>query len=198
VEAARRGESGPASVSLVAAVYQRLERGDALREFGEKQLPLLTIDPHQFLGIEVNPRAAAITDLVLWIGYLQWHFRTRGNQPLNEPIIRKFHNIECRDAVLAWDAVQPSFDDEGRPVTRWDGRTYAVDPVTGQAIPDGAARVQSSCYLSPRQAWWPEAHYIIGNPPFVGNKGDARRARRRICAGVACGLCRRTGTRWIV
>jgi hypothetical protein len=27
---------------------------------------------------EINPRAAAITELVLWIGYLQWHFRTRG------------------------------------------------------------------------------------------------------------------------
>ncbi|MFV0442107.1 MAG: type IIL restriction-modification enzyme MmeI, partial [Planctomycetaceae bacterium] len=96
---------------------------NALREFGEKQLPLLTIDPHQFLGIEVNPRAAAITDLVLWIGYPQWHFRTRGNAPLNEPIIRKFHNIECRDAVLAWDDIEPVTDESGNPVTRWDGRT---------------------------------------------------------------------------
>ena len=38
----------------------------------------MTVDPHQFLGIEINPRAAAIAELVLWIGYLQWHFRTRG------------------------------------------------------------------------------------------------------------------------
>ena len=29
-------------------------------------------------GIEINPRAAAIAELVLWIGYLQWHFRTKG------------------------------------------------------------------------------------------------------------------------
>src|SRR5262249_35613506 len=36
-----------------------------------------TIDPHQFLGLEVNPRAREIAELVLWIGYLQWHFRTR-------------------------------------------------------------------------------------------------------------------------
>ena len=28
-----------------------------------------TIDPHQFLGLEVNPRAAAIAELVLWIGH---------------------------------------------------------------------------------------------------------------------------------
>ncbi|WP_313900781.1 type IIL restriction-modification enzyme MmeI [Methylobacterium sp. J-077] len=30
-----------------------------------------TVDPHQFLGLELNPRAAAIAELVLWIGYLQ-------------------------------------------------------------------------------------------------------------------------------
>ena len=40
-----------------------------------------TVDPHQFLGLEINPRAAAIAELVLWIGYLQWHFRTRGGSP---------------------------------------------------------------------------------------------------------------------
>ena len=35
-----------------------------------------TVDPHNLLGIELNPRAAAIAEVVLWIGYLQWHFRT--------------------------------------------------------------------------------------------------------------------------
>ena len=33
------------------------------------------MDPHQFLGMEINERAAAIAELVLWLGYLQWHFR---------------------------------------------------------------------------------------------------------------------------
>jgi hypothetical protein len=61
---------------------------------------LKTIDPHQFLGLEVNPRAAAIAELVLWIGFLQWHFRTRGGMP-PEPILRDFKTIEVRDAVLA-------------------------------------------------------------------------------------------------
>jgi len=64
---------------------------------------LKTIDPHQFLGLEVNPRAAAIAELVLWIGYLQWHFHTRGGVP-PEPILKDFKTIEVRDAVLAWDA----------------------------------------------------------------------------------------------
>src|SRR5215218_10909603 len=100
---------------------------DALHGFGESQGVLedtgLTVDPHQLLGIEVNPRAAAITDLVLWIGYLQWHFRTRGEALPPQPVIRKFHNIECRDAVLEYDGVEEVFDEAGQAVTRWDGRT---------------------------------------------------------------------------
>ena len=143
---------------------------NTLREFGDRQQVLLTVDPHQFLGIEVNPRAAAITDLVLWIGYLQWHFRTRGSDPLNEPIIRKFHNIECRDAVLAWDAIEPVFDEQGNPVTRWDGRTTKPHPVTGEEVPDENARVQEMRYLNPRKAEWPETDYIVGNPPYIGTK----------------------------
>ncbi|MCY2996001.1 MAG: class I SAM-dependent DNA methyltransferase [Planctomycetota bacterium] len=141
---------------------------NALREFDERQMPLLTINPHQFLGIEVNPRAAAIADLVLWIGYLQWHFRSVGRVTPPEPIIRNFHNIECRDAVLTWDTVEPVFDDEGKPITRWDGRTTKKHPVTGEEVPDETARVQGLRYVNPRKAEWPPADYIVGNPPFIG------------------------------
>ncbi len=81
---------------------------DILREFGETQHGVRGRHPtHQFLGIEVNPRAAAIAELVLWIGYLQWHFRTCGHAMPAEPIIKNFHNIECRDAVLEYDRKEP-------------------------------------------------------------------------------------------
>lgn len=50
---------------------------NTLRDFGFQQIELRTVNPEHFHGIEVNPRAAAIADLVLWIGYLQWHLRTR-------------------------------------------------------------------------------------------------------------------------
>ncbi|MDT5272386.1 MAG: hypothetical protein QOH49_4572 [Acidobacteriota bacterium] len=147
---------------------------DALHGFGESQGVLedtgLTVDPHQLLGIEVNPRAAAITDLVLWIGYLQWHFRTRGEALPPQPVIRKFHNIECRDAVLAYDGVEEVRDESGQAVTRWDGRTMKRHPVTGEDVPDETARTPLLRYLNPRKAEWPEADFIIGNPPFVGNK----------------------------
>lgn len=61
-----------------------------------------TVDPEKFLGLEVNPRAAAIAELVLWIGYLQWHFRTKGGEPV-EPILKAFRNIKVQDAVLTPD-----------------------------------------------------------------------------------------------
>ncbi|HEX8297802.1 MAG TPA: type IIL restriction-modification enzyme MmeI, partial [Rubricoccaceae bacterium] len=52
---------------------------DALAQFpGQQTLDMtggLTVSPSQLLGVEFNPRAAAIARVVLWIGYLQWHFR---------------------------------------------------------------------------------------------------------------------------
>ncbi len=90
-----------------------------------------TVNPHQLLGIELNPRAAEVAEMVLWIGYLQWHYRTRGNVNPPEPILQDFHNIECRDAVLAYDRIEYETDAQGRPVTRWDGKTLKPHPVTG-------------------------------------------------------------------
>ena len=147
---------------------------DALEGFGETQDLLgfegTTVDPHQLLGIEVNPRAAAITDMVLWIGYLQWHFRTLGNVQPAEPVIKKFRNIECRDAVLTWEHTEPVLDENGNPVTRWDGVTTRLHPVTGEPVPDESARVPLLRYVNPKEAEWPEADYVVGNPPFIGNK----------------------------
>lgn len=145
---------------------------NTLQELGAGQLKLemagITVSPQQFWGLEINPRAAAIAELVLWIGYLQWHYRTRGNTPLAEPIIEDFHNIQCRDAVLAWDAVEPLLDENGQPVTRWDGRTTKPHPVTGAEVPDETARVPAYRYINPRPAEWPEADFAVGNPPFIG------------------------------
>ena len=147
---------------------------NALDRLGHEQAALemagFTVDPHQLLGLEVNPRAAAIAELVLWIGYLQWHFRTRGRVAPPEPIIKNFHNIECRDAVLAYDRTEPVLDAQGQPVTRWDGRTMKKHPVTGEDVPDETARVPLLSYVNPRPAEWPQADFIVGNPPFIGTK----------------------------
>ncbi|MCB1734503.1 MAG: class I SAM-dependent DNA methyltransferase, partial [Gammaproteobacteria bacterium] len=142
---------------------------------GLLQMEGISVDPHQFLGLEVNPRAAAIAEMVLWIGYLQWHFRTQGDVQPPQPVLKDFHNIENRDAVLAWDDVGFVTDEAGRVVSRWDGRTTKTDPLTGREVPDETARVPLERYLNPRPAQWPEAEFVVGNPPFIG-AGPMRQA----------------------
>jgi hypothetical protein len=67
-----------------------------------------TVDPHQFFCMELNPRAAYIAELVLWIGHLQWHIRTKGVMP-SEPILRAFKNIVVKGAVVrGWQATSLS------------------------------------------------------------------------------------------
>ncbi|MCK9387343.1 MAG: hypothetical protein M0Q22_02985 [Sulfuritalea sp.] len=148
-----------------------------LHDLGEGQAQLETegfaVDPHQFLGLELNPRAAAIAELVLWIGYLQWHFRiSKGNAgaSLPNPILRDFRNVECRDAVLAHDGIDYAMDDNGIAISRWDGRSMKTHPVTGEQVPDESARVPLERYKNPRRAEWPAADVVVGNPPFIGDK----------------------------
>ncbi len=50
------------------------------------------VDPHQFLGLEINARARHIAELVLWIGYLQWHIRNTNGLP-GDPVLRDYKNI---------------------------------------------------------------------------------------------------------
>lgn len=92
---------------LESEVLRRLEdvTGQA-----QMKLDIDQVNPSQFLGIEINPRAAAIADLVIWIGYLKWHFKRFGNIPPVEPVLREYKNIECRDAVLAYDGKEPDID----------------------------------------------------------------------------------------
>ena len=143
-----------------------------LDELGDTQgrldLQGVSVDPHQLLGIELNPRAAEIAEMVLWIGYLQWHFRTRGQVMPPQPVLKDFHNIECRDAVLAYDSMEYVTDERGVPVTRWDGKTTKKHPVTGEDVPDETARMPVEKYVNPRKAEWPQADFVVGNPPFIG------------------------------
>ena len=134
---------------------------ETLARLGETEsLGFETVDPHQFLGIELNPRAAAIAELVVWIGYLQQHYRTHDGHP-DEPILRAFKNInfgrrEGYDAVLIWDGY----------------------PVPTVAERDGK-RVET--YPNARRPEWPEAEFIVGNPPFIGGKD----LRSRLAPGYA-------------
>ncbi|WP_336511597.1 DNA methyltransferase [Candidatus Accumulibacter phosphatis] len=165
---------------------------DQLHAFGRGQQRLeaagLTVDPQQFLGLELNPRAAAIAELVLWIGYLQWHFRTSGSGLPPQPILKDFRNIECRDAVLACDGIEIVVDERGVPVSGWNGVTTKTHPVTGEQVPDENARTPLQRYINPRQATRKTAQRRSAqrqgkNHPRAGPgqraEDAARRTRRR-------------------
>lgn len=98
------------------------------------------VRPTQLLGIEINPYAAELAQVVIWIGYLQWMRDNGFNAPRN-PILEPITTIENRDAILAWE------NEQGQPIPVWR---------------EGAA-----CR---GQAKWPEADFIVGNPPFLGGK----------------------------
>jgi len=110
----------------------------AINRFGQSGLLDLggatTVSPRQLLGLELNPRAAAIADVVLRIGYLQWHLRTHGLTQLAEPLLDSYQNIRQQDALLSYEP--------------------------------GFAHAQPAA--------WPQADFIIGNPPFVGDKAMRR------------------------
>jgi hypothetical protein len=129
-----------------------------------------TVTLQQLRGIELNSRAAALAELVLWIGYLQWQARTVGVSNIAEPVVHDYGNIENRDAVLAYDRTEPQKDEAGNIVTRWDGKTFKPHPVTGLNVPDESAQVVQERYIQPRKAQWPKVDFIVGNPPFIGNK----------------------------
>ncbi len=86
------------------------------------------IGPQNMLGIDIDPFAADLTRMSLWIGHIQWNIE-HGIDTQQDPVLGRADQIECRDAILAEDA-------------------------EGNAIP----------------AEWPEAEFIIGNPPFLGGK----------------------------
>jgi hypothetical protein len=165
---------GSGNFLYVALEHLKRLEGEVLTLLGDLgatgllELEQVTVDPHQFLGLEINPRAAAIAELVLWIGYLQWHFRVHGHVNPPEPVLRDFRNIQRRDALLDYDRVEPALDEKGNPLTRWDGVTTKPHPVTGRPVPDESARRVVELYVNPRKAVWPEADFVVGNPPFIG------------------------------
>jgi hypothetical protein len=131
---------------------------------GDADLRLFEVHPRQFHGIEIKPWAREIAELTLWIGYHQF-WRQHQHVEYPEPILEETGTIECRDAVLAWDAIRhdPSRD---RP----DPTPRIEHPVTGELVPDPAAKLPYMEYVNPRPAEWPEADFIIGNPPYLGAK----------------------------
>ncbi|HOW77385.1 MAG TPA: class I SAM-dependent DNA methyltransferase [Candidatus Competibacteraceae bacterium] len=98
-----------------------------------RQFP--TVGPECVKGIELNPYAAELARVTVWIGEIQWMLR-HGYSLSRQPILRPLETIECQDALLTPLSPNPS-------PTRGEGSSV-------------------------READWPSADVIVGNPPFLG------------------------------
>jgi len=86
------------------------------------------VRPTQLAGIEINPYAQQLAQVVIWIGYLQW-MHHNGFNPPRDPVLEPIESIRLMDAIL--DVSDPE---------------------------------------NPKEPEWPEADFIVGNPPFLGDK----------------------------
>ena len=67
-----------------------------------------SIGPSNVKGIEINPYAAELARVSVWIGEIQW-MRRNGFNVLPNPILQPLETIECRDAILAPDGTEPEW-----------------------------------------------------------------------------------------
>ena len=66
------------------------------------------IGPANVKGIEINPYAAELARVSVWIGEIQW-MRRNGFAEAHDPILKPLDTIECRDAILSADDSEPDW-----------------------------------------------------------------------------------------
>jgi hypothetical protein len=137
----------------------------ALVALGDQQtwldIPGETVHPAQFFGIEIEPWAAKIAELVLWIGYLQWQVSAGRLDRMPAPLLQDLHHITNQDALITFEHIENVYGEDNKPVMRARG----VTEKRGQR-----EMIPVTRYLGVGRAAWPPAEFIVGNPPFLGNK----------------------------
>ena len=66
------------------------------------------VGPANVKGIEINPYAAELARVAVWIGEIQW-MRRNGFGELRDPILKPLDTIECRDAILTPEDGEPEW-----------------------------------------------------------------------------------------
>ena len=66
------------------------------------------IGPTNVKGIEINPYAAELARVSVWIGEIQW-MRRNGFSEARDPILKPLDTIECRDAILTPESTEPKW-----------------------------------------------------------------------------------------
>lgn len=68
------------------------------------------IGPEALLGIEINPYAAELARVSVWIGEIQW-MRRNGFDIGRNPILKPLATIECRNAIINDDGTAATWPD---------------------------------------------------------------------------------------
>ena len=68
------------------------------------------VGPANVKGIEINPYAAELARVSVWIGEIQW-MRRNGFDVSPDPILKPLETIECRDAILSPEGDEPAWPD---------------------------------------------------------------------------------------
>ena len=66
------------------------------------------IGPANVKGLEINPYAAELARVSVWIGEIQW-MRRNGFYESRDPILKPLDTIDCRDAILTPDNTEPKW-----------------------------------------------------------------------------------------
>ena len=66
------------------------------------------IGPVNVKGIEINPYAAELARVSVWIGEIQW-MRRNGYGEARDPILKPLDTIECRDAIVGAAGGEPEW-----------------------------------------------------------------------------------------
>ena len=69
----------------------------------------IEVSPANVLGIEINPYAAELARVTVWIGEIQWMLKN-GYSIRDNPILQTLDHIECRDALLDTDGSEAAWE----------------------------------------------------------------------------------------
>lgn len=101
------------------------------------------VDPSQLYGIEINEYARDLAQMFVWIGWLQW-IHVNGFGFPEDPVLRPLSdNIRLMDAIV---------DTASLP------------------CPDAAEQSGKDAASTLHEPEWPAVEFIVGNPPFLGDK----------------------------
>ncbi len=139
----------------------------------EREAELVT-GPHNMLGIELNEYAAELARVTVWIGELQWRM-AHGYEFKTNPVLEQLDHIECRDALLAWEAQAVSSQARAGQMLEPHTLRFLKSAQSSAPPTPGSGDLDSAVIEKPArpvavEAQWPKASVVIGNPPFLGDK----------------------------